>query len=330
MSNLATQYLGLTLRNPILVGASSLTLNAKAVERCADAGAGAVVLKSLFEEQIRMETRALSDSLQAGEQWHSEVFEYMEADIGMRYGTRDYLQVIKTSKQAVGIPVIASINCISAEWWIDFAAEVEAAGADALELNVAIVPTAFDVTAQAVEEAYFEIARRACETVSIPVAIKLPPFCSALPSLVLRLRREGIRGVVLFNRFYHPTIDVGRMRITVESQLSMPGELCDTLRWISLLAGKADVDLAATRGVHCGGDAAKAILAGANVAQSVSTFYRNGVEYIRTMLDELSAWMEQHEFETLAAFRGKLSQKQHPEGELFGRFQYIKGLVGIE
>lgn len=330
MIDLGVSYLGLPLRNPIVVGASSLTLNAEAVSRCQEAGVGAVVLKSLFEEQIKLDTSGLADSLVSEEQWHSEVFEYMEADIGMRYGCREYLNIIRTCKEAVDIPVIASLNCVSAEWWQDYARQVEAAGADALELNIAIVPTDVVTDADAVQDAYLQIARTACEAVSIPVAVKLPIFCSALPNLILRLRREGVRGFVLFNRFYRPTIDIENMRITVDSQLSQPGELSSTLRWISILAGQIDAQFTATRGVHSGADVIRALLVGADVVQVASVLYRQGVGYTQEMLRELTEWMERHGFTSIADFRGKLSQVNHPRSELFGRFQYIKGLVGIE
>jgi dihydroorotate dehydrogenase (fumarate) len=330
MADLTTRYLGLELRNPFVVGASSLTLDARAVKRCEDAGAGAVVLKSLFEEQIKLDVQGLDQSLQSTERWHSEVFEYMEADIGMRYGTRDYLRVIQECREAASIPVIASINCVTSEWWQDFAAQVQAAGAQALELNVAIMPTEFAVTGAQVEDQYVDIVKTAREAVSIPIAIKLPSTCSSLPNLLLRLRRAGASGFVLFNRFYRPNIDIEDLKLTSGDQWSTSAELSTTLRWISILAGRIDADLVATRGIHTGEDMARALLAGANAVQVASAIYRNGIDHIGVMLDQFSQWMDRKGFSTLPDVIGRMSQKKNRDTDLFGRFQYIKGLVGIQ
>ena len=330
MSDLSTTYLGLELKNPLIVGASSLTLDAKTVTKCAHAGAGAVVLKSLFEEQIRLDTSGLSDSLQAGEQWHSEVFEYMEADIGMRYGTREYLSVVKDCKQAVDIPVIASINCVSGEWWEDFACEVAAAGADALELNIAIMPTLLSSESGEIENRYVDIVTAARRAVDIPIAVKLGPYFTSLPELVRRLRVAGGDGFVLFNRFYRPTIDVEKMQFCVADPYSSPAELSVSLRWICLFADRIAGHFAAATGVHSADDVVRALLAGAHAVQVVSVLYQNGVAQIGKLLDGLRRWMELKNYAAIADFRGLMSQAQQPDTEIFGRCQYIKGLVGLE
>lgn len=330
--NTVTQYLGLDLRNPIVVGASPLTLDADSVRKCADAGAGAVVLKSLFEEQIRNENSSLSESLANEGTWHSEVFEYMEADIGMRYGTRDYLNIIRTAKEAADIPVIASINCISPQWWQDFARETEAAGADALELNIALMPGLFGDGPRAIEEKYERIVREAREAVSLPLAVKLPPYFTSIPHMALRLRQAGVEGLVLLNRLYRPTIDIENLTVVTadEDRYSTHPELSPVLRWIAHLAERVDVDLAATTGVHSGEDVIRVLLAGGKVAQTVTAPLSQGLEVLGRMTDTLGEWMERHKFESIADFRGRLCQERNPDNELFGRVQYIKGLVGLE
>jgi len=330
MSNLSTQYLGLELKNPLVVGASSLTLDADAVRKCAAAGAGAVVLKSLFEEQIRLDSAELERSLQQEGTWHSEVFEYMEADIGMRYGTREYLQVVRDCKAAVNIPVIASINCISSEWWQDFASEVAAAGADALELNVAIMPALLSATSEEIEEQCVGIVTTARQAADVPIAVKLSPYWTCLPELVLRLRKAGAAGFVLFNRLYRPTIDIEKMALTVDAPYSTSAELSVALRWICLLAGRINAEFAVTTGVHTDEDVVRALLGGANVVQVVSALYQNGVEHLQKLLDGLAAWMDAKGYDSLGDFRGLMSQAQNPDNEMFGRCQYIKGLVGVE
>ena len=328
--DLTTTYLGFELRNPLVVGACSLTLNGEAVRKCVDAGAGAVVLKSLFEEQIGRETSALDGALESQFQWHAEAFEYMEADIGMRYGTRDYLQVIRDCKAAVDVPVIASINCVSDQWWQDFVQETTAAGADALELNVAIMPSDAAVTAEEIEDTYVRIVTTASEAVDVPIAVKLGPYITNLPQLVTRLREAGARAFVLFNRFYRPTIDVENLRVVAGDRYSSPSELALPLRWISLLSGRMVADFAATTGVHSGADVVRLLLAGADCVQVVSVLYQHGLGALGEILDELAQWMERKGMESIADFKGRLSQAQNPDNELFGRLQYIKGVVGIE
>lgn len=326
--DLRTHYLGWQLDNPIVVGASPLTYNVKGIKRCAEAGAGAVVLRSLFEEQIRGNTAELSETLAQQAGFHDEVYQYIEAGLTMRYGTREYLEMLTQSKNEVDIPVFASINCISDEWWIDYAQEVEAAGADALELNVAVLPDTLKDTAADIEERYLAIARQAVQAVSIPVAIKLGPYFTSLPEMLQKLHETGIHGFVLFNRFYRPTIDIEKMEVVIGDRFSANSELSVTLRNLSLFSYSMPCDFAGASGIHSGEDLIKTILAGANVAQVVTTLMKNNINHIQTMLDELSTWMEKNGHQNIESFRGKMSQALTPDAKLFTRTQYIEALGG--
>jgi len=328
MADLSTTYLGLSLRNPLIAGASTLTGSIAGVCRCAEAGAGAVVLQSLFEEQLRQESEALGEALAAAGQSHTEAYEYLAAEIGLRTGPAEYLDLIREARRQAGVPIVASVNCVRTEWWREFAADVEAAGADAIELNAAILPTWFDMDGAQVERRYEDIVRAARAAVRIPLAVKLPETCSSLPDLLRRLRAAGADGFVLFNRFYMPTIDIEALKVVSGCRFSAPEELSPTLRWISLLAGQLDASLAASRGVHSGADVVRCLLAGADAVQSVSAVIRGKPAAIGTMLGDLSHWMDRHGFGALAEFRGLLSQARNPDTELFSRFQYMKWLAG--
>ncbi len=327
--NLSTTYLGLNLANPIVVSAGPMTRNTQQVGKCAEAGAGAVVLKSLFEEQIRSSTSDLAQALAKEETWHAEVSAYMDAQIGMRYGTRDYLKMIQECKAATGIPVIVSINCISSEWWQDFAAEVAAAGADALELNIAIMPHELDADSSEIENRYVKIVRQTRQTVSIPIAIKLAPYFSCLPQMVAKLHRAGADGFVLFNRLYHPSVDIETMQVKLhpEDRYSSPKELSTSLRWISVLADRAAADFAAATGVHSGTDVVRALLVGAKAVQLQTALVKNGLAHIAVLTDFLQTWMQKHGFEAIADFRGRLAQANNPNAQLFGRTQYIEAVA---
>lgn len=325
MTNLQTQYLGLQLKNPLIIGASSLTMNVDQIKKCAAAGAGAVVLKSLFEEQIRLETA--SNSQDDTGIWG--VFENMEAEIGMRYGTREYLDILSRSSREVDIPIIASINCLDTERWGEFTGEVEAAGAAAIELNIAIIPD-FNEDSAELEARYENIVRTARKATKLPIAVKIGPYFTALPRFLARLRRAGADAFVLFNRFYRPDINLETQSITSGPRFSSSAELNISLRWIALLAGRLDADLAAAGGVHSGDDAIKMLLAGAQGIQVVSVLYQDGLSQLGSILARLEDWMTANEFDSIDAFRGNLSQAKNPDTELFGRMQYIKGLVDIE
>jgi dihydroorotate dehydrogenase (fumarate) len=331
MPDLSTTYIGLRLRNPVIAGASPLTGTVDGVCRCAEAGAGAVVLQSLFEEQLREQSDAIADALAAGGQAHAEAYDYLSADIGLRTGPAEYLELIRAARARAGVPIIASINCVRAEWWQEFAADVQAAGADALELNAAVLPTWFGMTGPEVDARYEEIVRAARAAVRVPLAIKLPETCSSLPDLLLRLRRAGADGFVLFNRFYMPTIDIEAMAVVPGPRFSTPEELSPTLRWISLLAGQVEgASFAAARGVHSGADVVRCILAGADAVQAVAAILRKTPAHIQTMLADVEQWLDRHRLAALDLVRGRLAQARNPDTDLFSRFQYMKWLAGTD
>jgi dihydroorotate dehydrogenase (fumarate) len=345
MTDLSTTYMGLHLSNPIVVASSGLTANLKGVKKCAEAGAGAIVLKSLFEEQIAAETRALGRYADYVD--HGEAAEYL-ASYGMALGPRDYLRLVSEAREAVKIPIIASINCVTDGRWGDYALQLEKAGADAIELNVALMPTDPHLEGAAVEEIYFRILHEVKSRVGVPVALKLGPHFTALARVAERLTRDRVEGadftvgwcggasgggevvwrgadaLVLFNRFLRLDIDPETLQLVAGNPYSTPEENHTTLRWISLLAGRIDGDLAAATGIHDGFDLAKQILAGATVVQVCSSLYRHGLGQIGRMRTELEGWMARHGFAALGDFRGRLSQGRSERPENYERLQYIK------
>ncbi|MBN1542406.1 dihydroorotate dehydrogenase-like protein [candidate division KSB1 bacterium] len=326
MPSLRTRYLNLPLKNPIVVASSGLSKSAESIRACADAGAGAVVVKSLFEEAIAQEDWGMESSLS----YHTEVYDYLRSEMQHQYGPRDYCRLIETAKKNVDIPVIASINCISAQWWPSYAAQIESAGADALELNVypSVVDT--DMRSQEVEHTYFEIIEAVREKVRIPVAMKIAPYFASLPFVAYELCRRGADALVLFNRFTQPDIDIDAIKLTTTFQFSTSAESHLVLRWIALLAGKISGELAATTGVHTSRDLIKMLLAGAQVVQVASAFYQNGVKIIPTWLEELKHWMHEHAFETIEQFRGTLSFAETRTPEHYLRSQFVQKIRGVE
>jgi dihydroorotate dehydrogenase (fumarate) len=325
--NLSTSYLGLQLRNPIVIGASPLTLDAESIVKCDQAGAGAVVIKSLFEEQINEDTATLSNMLMSQENMHAEVYEYLEASIGMRYGTRNYLDIVKRAKDQVEIPVIASINCIESEWWKDFAQEVVAAGADALELNIAIQAKNPLGMGDEIERQYLDVVGVAREAIDKPIAVKIGPHFSNIPSMVARLSGAGADACVLFNRFWCPDIDIEDEAVVLGETESAHSEMAMTLRWIAMLSGRVRCQLAAATGIHTGEDVIRMLLAGADVAQVVTAPLTEGRECISEMLDTVGIWMERKGYTGIDDFKGKVSQARQPESqELFTRTQYMDAM----
>ena len=327
MPNVTTNYLGLQLKNPVIVGSSSLTGSLRGVERCAEAGAGAVVLKSLFEEQIVSELQDI-----ATESWHyghPEASEYLEK-MGMALGPRDYIKLIEEAKKAVSIPVIASLNCISSEHWLDYAGQIVSAGADALELNISVMPRDPEIASQEIEDIYLKIFKEIRARVKIPVAVKIGPYFTSISRMAAELSKRGADALVLFNRFYQLDIDIERIRLAPGNRLSTPHEMSVPLRWIALLAGKVGCQLAASTGVHDGAGVVKQILAGATAVQVCSALYQKGVEHVAVIIRQLDSWMQANEFRVLEDFRGRFSQMQSEKPEQYGRLQYIKALTGIE
>jgi dihydroorotate dehydrogenase (fumarate) len=327
MVQFSTEYMGLSLSNPLVVASSGLTNTFEGVLNCANGGAGAVVLKSLFEEQMQADTQDLEEH-----SWilgHPEAFEYVRG-MGMDLGPREYLKLIEESKKAVSIPIIASLNCISPKWWVSYARQIEAAGADGLELNISVMPSSPERTSKEIEELHLRIFEEVQGGVGLPIAVKLGPYFTSMARIAEEFSRRGAAALVLFNRFYQLDIDTAKLEITKGYRFSTPEEMNVTLRWIALLAGRTSCDLAASTGIHDGAGAVKQLLAGARVVQLCSTLYINGMNRIGEMLKEIESWMEEHGYSSLDEIRGKLSQTESDRPELYERLQYIKALVGIE
>ena len=328
MTNLKTEYMGIELANPFIVGSCGLTRNLEGVRRCADAGAGAVVLKSIFEEVIVHETRAEVDAAESS-MWHPEALEYTrqyarENEIG------SYLRLVSDAKKAVEVPVIASVHCVSSSVWPQFAERIEDAGADGLELNVFVLPSDPSRAHGDLERLYDEVAEAVTSRVKIPVALKLGSYFTALAATAARLGGTGVKGLTLFNRFFSSDIDPGAMSITRAPTMSGPEEYVLPLRWISILSGRVGCDLCASTGIHDAATAAKMLLAGARAVQVVSALYKNGVDHLGEMAQGLAGWMEEKGFEDLGAFRGKLSQSQADNPAAWERVQFMKFSAGVE
>lgn len=322
MADLTVQYMGLTLKNPIVVSSCGLTRTPDHVRQCETAGAGAVVLKSLFEEEIQ----AHIDDESGGAE-HTEALDYIR-ELETDAGVQEYTRTIRRAKELVSIPVIASINAASRDWWEDHAVALADAGADALELNISLMPYDYKDNESSILDFYIHTVQAVCSRVSIPVAVKIGQHFTSIPAIVDKLRWAGARAVVLFNRFYQLDIDIQSMRLTSGSPLSSRSDLALPLRWITMLYGKTEAELVAGGGAHTGEDVVKTLLAGAQVTQVCSTLYNNGYEYLATMTKDLDDWMESNHFPSIDRFRGKLSQKRSDAPEAFERLQYIKALVG--
>jgi dihydroorotate dehydrogenase (fumarate) len=324
-AELATTYLGLPVPSPIIAGSSSLTDSVEGVQACAEAGAGAVVLKSVFEEQIAAEVdREVAEAETPN--WHVEAADYITA-YGAEHAVSESLRLIERSKKAVKIPVIASIHCVSSRNWPAYARKVEAAGADAIELNVFISPANAQLGARQTEDIYHDVLATVRQKVSIPVSLKVGYFFSSLTETLGDLAASGADGLVLFNRFYAPDIDIERLTVVAGPAFSAPEEMHLTLRTIAQLSGKLPCDLAASTGIHDGAAVVKQLLVGARVVQVASTLYRHGVDHLRTMNDEVVAWMHRRELRSVDGFRGRMKQESWPGGSAYDRVQFMKRSV---
>ncbi|MFC1726664.1 dihydroorotate dehydrogenase-like protein [candidate division KSB1 bacterium] len=327
MTDLSTEYMGLTLKNPIVIGSSSLTNTVEKIKRLEEAGAGAVVLKSLFEEQIRAEKGALEHDTALFT--HPEAYEYIDK-MSMELGPESYLKLIKDAKESVSIPVIASLNCTSSRWWIDYAKKIELAGADALELNISFTPGDFRKSSVEIENLYFDIFEKVKRHIDLPVAVKVGPFFTNFGSVAAEFCKRGTSALVLFNRFYQFDIDINRLEISGGIRMSSPQEMEQSLRWISLLSGKIMCDLAASTGIFDAAGVIKQLLAGAKVVEIVSTLFINGIDNVKVILKDIEKWMTDHKFTSIDQFRGKLNQLESENPEMYERLQYIKAIVGVE
>ncbi len=327
MTDLSTEYMGLKLSNPLIIASCSLVKDVENVQRCQDAGAGAVVMKSLFEEQIRLEADRLVDS--SNGMWHTEGYDYL-SNTQMEFDEKEYLKIVAAAKKQASIPVIASINCATASGWLDYAGKLENSGADALELNISYLPNNTKESGQDVEKQYLAILQEVNSRIKIPIAVKIGPFFSSMARMASELSWKGASALVLFNRFYQFNIDIHQMKISAGNRFSTSGEIAQSLRWIALLAGKLDCDLAASTGSHTSEDVIKHLLAGATVVQLCSTLYLNGLSRIGEILKELEEWMTDNDFNSIPEFHGVLAQKNSEHPEMYERQQYMKALVGIE
>ena len=320
--DLKTKFAGLNLKNPIIVGSSGLTSRVEDIVKLASNGAAAVVIKSIFEEEIMLE---YEQELQALDQFKSnmEFFDYYDYKI-KEQNLSKYRDLIKGAKAAVDIPVIASINCVSTREWTEYADHLQKAGADALELNVFLMPSNFSRTAQETEDLYFNIIKKVKQKISLPLILKMGYYFSNLGGMIQKLSQTDIKAIVLFNRFFSPDIEINKQQILSTNVFSTASELPTSLRWIGIMAERVNCDLAASTGIHSGEAVIKQLLAGADAVQVVSALYQNGPAHIGTMLADIQNWMKNNNYQSLDQFRGQLSQARSEDPALYERVQFMK------
>ncbi|MBN1448094.1 MAG: dihydroorotate dehydrogenase-like protein [Bacteroidetes bacterium] len=326
MPDCSTSYMGLRLRNPIIVASSGLTRNIDHVMACERAGAGAVVLKSLFEEVLARQDYGLKESTVD----HTEAYDYYYAHLELLYGSKDYTDLIREAKVKTSIPVIASINCVSAEWWPDFAAQVEAAGADALELNVFATATDLTVDGRQMEELYYRILTTVKSKVGIPVALKISPYFSSLPNVAVELGRRDLDGLVLFNRFTQPDIDIKERKLKTTFTWSSADEIHLPLRWTAMMSHYLPYDLCASTGIKSAEDVIKLLLAGASSVQLASVLYQKGLDIIPEMVAGITEWMTQQHYDRIDDFRGSLSFHRADDAAHYLRSQFMEKIREVE
>ncbi len=327
--DLTTNYLGMTLRTPLVPSASSLSEDVDNIKRMEDAGAAAVVLYSLFEEQIRFESRELNHYLSYHTDSFAEALSFFPQLEDVLIGPEGYLEHIRKAKEAVDIPIIASLNGTTVGGWTNYAKQMEDAGADALELNIYYIPTEMDLTGQEIEQNYIDIVRAVKSSVQVPVAVKISPFFSGMANMARRLDEAGADALVLFNRFYQPDIDLETLEVHPNVLLSTPrGPLAMRvpMRWIAILYKRVQADLAATSGIHQAEDVLKMLMVGANVTMLCSVLFQQGIGQIRAIEQNLIQWMEEHEYESVQQMQGSLSQINSPDPTAFERAQYMRAI----
>jgi dihydroorotate dehydrogenase (fumarate) len=326
MIDLTTSYLGLQLKNPLVVSPSPLSEDVDNIKRMEDAGASAVVLHSLFEEQLHVESQDLDRFLSSGTESFAEALSYFPDRGQYKIGPDEYLEVIRKAKASVKIPVIASLNGVSTGGWITFAKKMQDAGADALELNVFYIPTDPELSGAQVEQMYCDLVRDMRASVKIPVAVKLGPYFSAMAAFAQKLEKAGANGLVLFNRFYQPDFDLEKLEVTPNLVLSSSLELRLRLTWVGILSGRIKADMAITGGVHTATDVVKSMMAGAKVAMMTSAILKNGIEHVKGVLTSLHAWMTEKEYASIKQMQGSMSQKKVAQPAAFVRANYMKVL----
>ncbi len=326
MMDLSTKYMGLNLRTPLVVSASPLSENLDNIRRMEDVGASGVVIYSLFEEQITSDRLELHHHMTYGTDSYAEALTYFPEPSEFHLGPEGYLNHIRKAKEAVKMPVIASLNGTSAGGWTNYAKEMQQAGADALELNIYYIPTDVDLTGAQVEQTYLDILSMVREVVTIPVAIKLSPFFSSLANVARRLDEGGADGLVFFNRFYQPDISLEHLEVRPNIILSTPQALRLPMRWIAILHGRIKASLAATSGIHTAQDVLKIMMVGADAAMLCSVLYRHGIDHIKNMEREIETWMSEHEYHSIRQMQGSMSQENCSDPSEFERAQYVKAL----
>jgi dihydroorotate dehydrogenase (fumarate) len=322
MANLQTTYMGLQLNNPLVVAASSISSYVDRVQMAESAGAGALVIRSLFEEQIQIDSMKMDETLATGAESFAEATSYFpDVEYG---GSKEHLMWVEKTCKALSIPVFASLNAVSPGAWTAYAKQLSETGIDGLEVNFYAVPADANKNAADIEKALFDTVESVVQTVSLPVAVKLSPFYTSPANVIEELEKRGVKAVVIFNRFLQPDIDPDTETLYNEMVLSTSSEMKLPLRWAALLYGRTGLDIAVNTGVHTGRDAVKALLAGANIVQVASTLLQNGIPYLSTMLLDIQNWMEEKGYESLDDFRGNVSQKSCDDPFGFERAQYIK------
>ena len=326
MADLSTSYMGITLKNPLIVAASSISNYVDKVKKAEEVGAGGLVIRSLFEEQIQHDEMTMMDFMERAAYISPEVQSpfYPPVESG---GPREHLMWVEKARRAVSMPIFASLNAISPGAWTSYAKQLEEVGVAGLEINYYVVATDPDVSGSDLEKALFDIVASVTQEVKIPVAVKLSPYYTSTPYVVRELEKRGAKAVVMFNRFLQPDIDIETEKLSNEMVYSTPQEMKVPLRWVALLYGRTGLDLALNTGVHSGRDVAKALLAGASAVQVASALFVNGLPYISTMLLDLQSWMDDKEYDKLDDFRGKMSQQNVDDAFGFERAQYMKLLM---
>ncbi len=330
MPELKTTYLSLDLRNPLVASASPFSKKVEKAKMLEDAGIACLVMHSLFEEQINHESRALDFFLNQGTESFAEALTYFPEQDHYDVGPERYLKLIGELKKSLTIPVIASLNGVSSGGWVNYSRKMQDAGADALELNIYFLSTDQNVTAADLEKAQVELVQQICQEVSIPVAVKLNPFYTSLPNFTTGLVKAGAKGLVFFNRFYQPDLDIEALEVAPSLKLSTSDEIRLPLRWVAILYGKLQADLALSSGVHTGEDAVKAIMAGSQVAMMASALVHNGAGHAGKVLKEFEDWMSVHEYRSVDQMRGALSQKGVANPAAFERANYLQVLTSFD
>ncbi len=324
MADLSTEYMGIQLENPLVFASSGLTNSVENVQHCEDAGAGAVVLKSMFEELIIAQSEKLERDLMKFE--HPEAYDYVTGELGMRLGPKPYLEFIENVRNKVNIPVIASVNCISPKWWTSYAKDMESAGADGIELNISHFPKTADEQASDIEHRYIDIVQEVTRIISIPVAVKLGFYFTSLWNLADNIVSAGAKALVLFNRYYSIDVNIKDKTLVPSMAFSCPEDLQNPLRWTGFLSPKLNCDIAVSTGIHNSNSIIKTLMVGARVVQLCSILYKNGPEYLTELRDEVNSWLDRESFTSIAHIRSYVLNNADAPDVILKRLQYVKAL----